>query len=96
MASYAAGTSYHPGGLARVHGEEIIELPRGTRVHSAQSAAGMSSTDAGDRGLTVIINNTNGSKVETKMLRHPGGKRELEVFILDTVRDASRRGAPGF
>ena len=32
MASYASGTSFHPGGLARVHGEEIIELPRGTIV----------------------------------------------------------------
>ena len=34
---YAAGTNYHPGGVALVgeQGPELVDLPRGTRVHTA-------------------------------------------------------------
>lgn len=49
-------------------------------------------------GSAEIINiyNQNGSRVETRRRRSSDGKRELEVFIRDTVRDAHRRGAVGF
>jgi hypothetical protein len=33
--SYAVGTDYHPGGLARLHQNELVNLPRGTSVSTA-------------------------------------------------------------
>lgn len=40
---YAVGTSYHPGGVAMVgeEGPELINLPRGTRVRTAQETKSM-------------------------------------------------------
>lgn len=44
---YASGTMYHPGGLALVgeKGPELIELPRGSKVRTAQETAAISGRD---------------------------------------------------
>ncbi|WP_425070638.1 phage tail tape measure protein [Sagittula sp. S175] len=34
--AYAVGTDFHPGGRALVHRNEVIDLPRGSRVHPAR------------------------------------------------------------
>jgi hypothetical protein len=34
MPSYASGTNYHPGGWAKVHKDEVVNLPRGAQVVS--------------------------------------------------------------
>jgi len=43
---FASGTSYAPGGLAMVgeRGPELVNLPRGSRVHTAGSTAAMGAT----------------------------------------------------
>ncbi len=43
MRGYAVGTKYHPGGPALVgeEGPEIVDLPRGSRVHTAQETRQM-------------------------------------------------------
>ncbi len=94
MASYAAGTSFHPGGPARVHGEEIIELPRGTRVHSAQSAAG--TQPAGQNVVFQLIDQRRSGTVDREERTGPNGEKILRAIVRDEVRQASRRGAPGF
>lgn len=38
---YASGTSFHPGGLAKVHKDEIIALPRGSQVYPNGETGGM-------------------------------------------------------
>lgn len=100
LPGYADGTNFARGGLARINekGGEIIDLPRGSRVIPRDVSMAMARNDnsAGDGGLTVNIHNTNESKVETRAGRGADGRRELEVFIFDTVRDGHRRGAFGF
>jgi hypothetical protein len=39
QASFATGTNYAPGGVARVHKDETIFLPRGSRVATARESA---------------------------------------------------------
>lgn len=53
--SFAKGTSYAPGGMAYVHKNETIQLPKGSRVNTvAQTAAMMSRPSSPAR--SVIIN----------------------------------------
>ena len=93
MASYASGTSFHPGGLARVHGEEIIELPRGTRVHTAQSSASMG---AGGGTIVQFIDQRSSGTIKREEATGPNGEKIVRAIIRDEVRQASRRGAVGF
>lgn len=46
--AYARGTNFHPGGVALVgeEGPELVNLPRGARVHTAQRTAAMSGSPA--------------------------------------------------
>ncbi|MDD5059306.1 MAG: hypothetical protein PHQ60_15725 [Sideroxydans sp.] len=39
--SYASGTTYHPGGLAYVHANELIQLPQGSQVFPAAQTQAM-------------------------------------------------------
>jgi TP901 family phage tail tape measure protein len=39
--SYATGTDYHPGGLAYVHRDEMLNLPRGTSVSTTSQTSRM-------------------------------------------------------
>ncbi|NHW45974.1 hypothetical protein HAV21_03555 [Paenarthrobacter sp. MSM-2-10-13] len=56
---FATGTSYAPGGMARVgeHGPENVYLPRGAQVTPAYRSGNQGSSGAG--GHTVIIQNMN-------------------------------------
>jgi hypothetical protein len=42
--SYQMGTSFHPGGLARLHQNEVVDLPRGTRVYNSAEAGQISNS----------------------------------------------------
>jgi len=42
--SYAVGTDFHPGGLAYVHKDEMINLPRGSTVSTTSQTSRCSTT----------------------------------------------------
>jgi len=50
LPGFATGTNFAPGGWAKVHKDEIINLPRGSQVIPANDARNMGG------GLTQIIN----------------------------------------
>lgn len=52
--AYASGTNYHPGGKAIVgeEGPEIVELPRGSKVYTAQKTRQMLSDNSGGEQTT--------------------------------------------
>jgi len=52
--AYASGTNYHPGGKALVgeEGPEIVELPRGSKVYTAQKTRQMLSDNSGGEQTT--------------------------------------------
>lgn len=56
--AYATGTEYARGGLARVgeHGPEIVELPKGSKVHNASATQQMST---GRSAPSIVIENFN-------------------------------------
>lgn len=65
LAQYARGTAYHPGGLAVVgeEGPEIVDLPAGSRVHTAAESRRMATGSAGG-ATTVLEIRSGGSKVD--------------------------------
>jgi hypothetical protein len=88
------------GGAVGVMGEAgkeaIMPLGRttdgslGVRVANNNSPAAANSND-----VTVNVYNQNGSRVEVRKRKTSKG-REMDVYILDVVRDGVRRGAVGF
>jgi len=56
--AYASGTDFHPGGVAYVHQDELLHLPRGTQVFSRQET--MRLTAGGDAGLREEVRGLRG------------------------------------
>lgn len=54
---YAHGTNYHPGGLAWVgeQGPELIDLPKGTKVHSNQKSMNMMKNKIEHTGTIKVV-----------------------------------------
>lgn len=76
--SYSTGTMYAPGGVARVHQDETIFLPRGSRVETA----------AQSRGGGSFAININGNVTQETM---PSLRSELRTFAR-TMERATRGG----
>lgn len=74
--AYASGTNNHPGGKALVgeEGPEIVELPRGSKVYTAQKTRKMLSDNSGGEQVVNIYNmELDVSKFKTF--------REMEAFF---------------
>ena len=60
--SYDTGTQYHLGGLAMVHKDELMDIPRGTKVYTKSQSQEMlrsSVTNNNDNKQTITIQNLN-------------------------------------
>ena len=92
---YAVGTSRAPAGMAMVgeQGPELLELPLGTRVHSALDTrqivnnSNTSTNNSGGNVLNVTVNDQTTGKALTDMIR----SGELDTFIIDFKRRGNLR-----
>lgn len=77
--SYAKGTDFHPGGLAWVGelGPELVELPRGSKVHTNKNSMDMMNQKVEHTG-TITVKGVN-------------DRNEL-IGVVDIVMDELRRG----
>lgn len=59
--SYDTGTQYHLGGLAMVHKDELVDIPRGTKVYTKSHSAEMmkSNVTNNDNKRSITIQNLN-------------------------------------
>lgn len=78
---YASGTPYAPGGLAYVHAGEMVALPRGSQVYTANQTANMGGGLGG--AMSVAIN------IYTNDAREAGRRVREELSVLELRR---RRG----
>lgn len=87
LATYASGTSYHPGGWALVgeEGPELLKLPRGSQVRSNADSIGA----MGPPQFNVRIVNNTGAPV--KATTSPDGSQ----LVLNLVDDALSKGRIG-
>lgn len=68
---FAAGTSFAPGGLAMVHKNEMINLPKGSRVNTAAQTQAMlrgSMSGPGRGGGTTIVADFSGAVVTQDLI----------------------------
>jgi len=79
MLGFASGTPYAPGGMAYVHAGEMVALPRGSRVHTANETAAMRRGGSGDTYVTMNVYGGNAQEIA----------RTTEHRLLDLQR---RRG----
>lgn len=78
--SYDTGTQYHLGGLAMVHKDEIVELPRGSKVHTVSQTREM---------LREVNNTTNNSPV---VINNLTVKSDNAQDLLKQLKEIARRG----
>jgi len=96
--SYAVGTSFHPGGPARINeqGGEILNLPRGTQVipHdiSREMAARAGQSAAG--GLAITVENRSSTPVRGD-IEYENGGRSAKLVLADAVGDAMKQKGGG-
>lgn len=83
---YASGTMYHPGGLALVgeKGPELIELPRGSKVRTAQETAAISG-----RGGTVA---SGGVYIDKVVVNGIEEYNDFMKMVMDTPEKVRARG----
>ncbi len=57
VGKYARGTNFHPGGFALVgeEGPELIDLPKGTKVHSNQKSMNMMKNKMEHTGTIKVV-----------------------------------------
>lgn len=95
--SYDVGTNYHGGGPARVHDGEIIDLPQGSRVYTAeQSAALLAAARPATPAVqvnTTIINNAGVEISERRIEDGKGGVRQ-EIVLNRAVAQAIAKPGP--
>jgi len=77
---YASGTDFHPGGMAIVgeNGAELINLPRGSSVKTAEETANM-------RGVNISFEGANFS------VRNDNDIKEIAKELGDYINSAGRR-----
>lgn len=79
--SYQMGTGFHPGGLARLHNNELVELPRGTRVYNSGEAG-------------QVTNNSTSNNVSSSITVNAGrlSVRDLVAALGEAQRSGQLRG----
>lgn len=93
MPAYAAGTNYHPGGLARVNevGGEILNLPRGAQVIPHDI-----SKDLARGGATKVeVNNYTGQEAREERTRGPNGEEVIRVIVGKQIAQGKHSKAMG-
>lgn len=91
--SYAVGTSFHPGGLARVNerGGEILNLPRGTQVIPHEVSMQMAqNASRGATQFNLTVEN-NGSPQQSGEVEYSDGGRSAKLVLADAVGDGMRQ-----
>ena len=78
--SYDTGTQYHLGGLAMVHKDELVELPRGSKVKTKSQT---------QQFLTETNNTTNNSPIVIQNINLQSNNAE---DFLKELKDRARRG----
>lgn len=88
----ASGTDYAPGGLMLVgeEGPEVMEVPRGARIHDAVKSAHMLSVGGGSKGIAM---NAAGGFTFAPVFTGPvGSQRELQNWLTLALDDLKRKG----
>ena len=80
---FANGTNFAPGGLAWVgeRGPELVELPRGSRVHTAEASRGM----AGGITINLTVNGA-GAGIAREV------REAARMAVREALAEAGRRG----
>lgn len=76
---YSSGTDFHPGGLAMVHGPELINLPRGSNVTSVSDTKGLFAGLAAELGA-----------VHREIAALRSEQRQLGIQTANNTRKTSR------
>jgi hypothetical protein len=89
---------YHTGGIAGLRPNEVPAiLERGETITPRyRGSAGGQASGAANMNLSVIVENHNGSRVNTKAETNANGEKQLRVIVRSEFQEAQRRGAVGF
>ncbi len=85
---FASGTDFAPGGLAYVHRDELIELPRGSKVHTAEATRTMFSERT---SLTAATSPGSGGFPSSLVLEIEGEPFTARIKSYDRERSDRRK-----